>query len=126
MKRLSAIVALALLATAILAPAAVAKEGDVITSGSCRGASTWKLKASPEDAGMEIKLEVDQNVVGDRWKIKLFHNGELIFKGKRTTLAPSGSWKVKRIVTEAAGRDVVRAKAVNLTTGEACFGRITF
>lgn len=54
------------LATLAAAPAAQAKEGDVIRRGSCSAASDWKLKLSEEDGRIEVEFEVDQNVVGRR------------------------------------------------------------
>ncbi len=111
----------------LVAPSAVlAKDGDVITTGACSNASTWKLKLSDEDLGKEIKIEVDQNVTGDRWKVRILLNGDVLFKGKRTTQAPSGSFKVRRLVEDSPGKDVVKIRARNLTTGETCFARGVF
>jgi hypothetical protein len=121
------LVGIGMVVMALLAPtAALAKDGDVITTGACSGASTWKLKLSDEDLGKEVKIEVDQNVVGDQWKVRMLLNGDVLFKGKRTTRAPSGDFKVRRVVTDLAGKDVVKIRARNLTTGETCFARGTF
>jgi hypothetical protein len=49
-------------------PAAQASHGAhgprVIKTGSCSGASDWKLKLKTEDAGIGVEFEVDQNVSG--------------------------------------------------------------
>ncbi|GIU97518.1 MAG: hypothetical protein KatS3mg013_1321 [Actinomycetota bacterium] len=108
------------------APLAQAKDGDVIRRGSCSGASTWKLKLSPEDGKIEVEFEVDQNVVGDVWRVKIFHDGELVFRGKRTTKAPSGSFEVRIVEPNRAGPDDFVAKARNLSTDEVCRGSATF
>lgn len=108
------------------APAALANDADVIREGNCSGGSDWKLKASPENGRIEIEYEVDQNQVGDTWKVRLFHNGERIFRGTRTTQAPSGSFEVRRVVDNAAGTDRFRARARNLSTDETCGGRVAF
>lgn len=127
MRKALRLVGVGLVVMALIAPtAAFAKDGDVITTGPCSAASTWKLKLSDEDAGKEVKIEVDQNVVGDRWKVRILLNGDVLFKGKRTTVAPSGEFKVRRVVTDLPSKDVVKIRARNLTTGEACFARAGF
>lgn len=105
------------------APAATAGSSDVIKRGACSGASDWKLKLSPENGKIEVDFEVDQNVVGDTWRVRMRHNGDLFFSGRRTTKAPSGSFEVRRVEPNLAGTDRFRARARNLSTGEVCVGR---
>jgi hypothetical protein len=102
---------------------AVAKDGDVIRRGACSGASDWKLKLSEEDGRIEVEYEVDQNRVGDTWRVRIRHDGDLVFAGRRTTRAPSGSFEVRLLQRNRPGDDVFRGRAVNLRTGEACGGR---
>lgn len=104
-------------------PAAAANDADVIREGSCSGASDWKLKLSPENGRIEIEFEVDQNVVGDVWTVVIKDNGIRVFRGERTTVAPSGEFEVRRLVTNLAGSDFVVAKAVNTVTGEVSSAR---
>jgi hypothetical protein len=127
MRKAFRLLGVGLVVVALFAPtAAIAKDGDVITTGPCSGASTWKLKLSDEDTGKEVKIEVDQNVVGDQWKVRILLNGDVLFKGKRTTVAPSGEFKVRRVVTDLPTKDVVKIRARNLSTGETCFARAGF
>ena len=109
------------LAAAVAAPVA-ARAGDVQKSGSCSAASTWQLSAGPRDGLIRVEFEVDQNVVGQTWRVRLADNGSLFFKGRRTTQDPSGSFTVNRRTTDQAGTDRIVARAVNLTTGEVCRG----
>jgi hypothetical protein len=102
---------------------AVAKDGDVIRTGACSGRSDWKLKLSEEDGRIEVEYEVDQNVVGDTWRVRIRHDGDLVFSGRRTTKGPSGSFEVRILQRNRAGDDVFTARAVNLRTGEVCGGR---
>ena len=121
------IMGVGLVVMALMAPAAaIAKDGDVIKNGSCSGSSTWKLKLSDEDLGKEVKIEVDQNVVGDQWKVRFVLNGDIVFDGKRVTKAPSGSFKVRRVLTDTAGDDRLKVRARNRTTGEICQARARF
>ena len=101
----------------------LAKDGDVIRRGACRGASDWKLKLSEENGRIEVEYEVDQNRVGDRWRVRIRHDGDPAFTGTRTTRAPSGSFEVRILQRNRVGDDVLRGRAVNLRTGELCGGR---
>jgi hypothetical protein len=107
----------ALLAIASPQRASAAKDPGVLRTGKCSGTTTWKLKAKREDAGFETEFEVDQNRVGRRWNVVLRRNGVVVFRGVRRTVAPSGSFEVRRIL-RGGGRIVATAKA--LSTGETC------
>ena len=122
-------IALALVtAVALLVPAGAAMAGDrdVVREGSCGRSSDWKLKVSPEDGGLEVEFEVDQNVTGDRWRVRIRHDGDLAFRGVRTTRGASGSFEVRIVENDRTGADTFRGKAVNLATGERCVGTATF
>lgn len=118
--------AVLVLASLVAAPGALAKAGDVIERGSCSGSSTWKLKLSPEDGRIEVEFEVDQNIVGDTWRVRILHDGELVFSGRRTTKAPSGSFEVRIVEPNHAGSDRFVGRARNLSTEEVCRGVATF
>jgi hypothetical protein len=115
-------------ALVFLVPAGFASAGqnDVIRRGSCSDASDWKLKVSPDNGRLEVEFEVDQNVSGDRWRVKIRHDGDLAFRGTRTTLGASGSFTVRIVEHDTAGSDVFSARARNLSTDEVCVGRATF
>jgi hypothetical protein len=121
--QLVALAGIAVVVVMMVAPAAVARDGDVIRRGSCSGASDWKLKFSPEDGRIEVEFEVDQNVVGNTWKVVMRRNGDVFFRGQR--VAPSGSFEVRRVISNRAGEDRIKAKAVNLSTEEVCRGVAT-
>lgn len=113
---------------ALLVPAGVASAGDrdVIREGPCNGSSDWKLKLSPEDGGLEVEFEIDQNVTGDRWGVRIRHDGHLAFRGTRTTHGASGSFEVRIVEDDRSGPDRFTGKARNLSTGEICRGAATF
>ena len=125
MRRFATALTVALL---LLIPAttALAGQADVIRRGSCSGQSDWKLKLSPEDGGIEVEFEVDQNVVGDRWRVRIRHDGDLAFRATRTTRGASGSFEVRTVEPNHAGSDAFRARARNLSTGEVCAGAASF
>ena len=107
-------------------PATVAAKGtEVIRTGSCTGVSDWKLKAKPDDGRLEVEFEVDQNVNGKTWNVKLKKNGNVFWQGQRTTQAPSGSFSVTRFTGNRAGTDTIVGRAVNPATGEVCKGSLS-
>jgi len=110
----------------LLAPAADASGGtpDVEARGLCTAAATWKLKAKPDNGRLDIEFEVDSNRVGQVWAVRLTDNGTQIFAGRRTTLAPSGSFAVNILRPNLAGPDTIRARAVNTVNGSVCAGRV--
>ena len=101
---------------------AMANPNDVIRRGSCSGSTDWKLKLSPDDSGIEVEYEVDSNVNGQRWHVRIRDNGVGAFSGSRVTGAPSGSFEIRVVTSDSAGTDRFRARAVNLATGEVCVG----
>ena len=124
--RVRAMVAAAVVGTLLIggtALPAVAKAGDVIRTGGCTLRSDWKLKLSADNGRIEVEYEVDQNRVGDVWRVRLRHNSDLVFSGTRVTRAPSGSFEVRILQRNRAGDDVFTARAVNARTGEICGGR---
>jgi hypothetical protein len=101
---------------------ALANDADVIRRGSCSGSTDWKLKLSPEDGGIEVEYEVDSNVNGQRWQVRIKKNGVRVFAGARVTSPPSGSFEARVVTSDSAGADRFRARAVNPATGEVCVG----
>lgn len=111
--------------TMLSATPAMANEDDVIVEGNCSASSDWKLKLSPENGMIEVEFEVDQNVNDQVWKVQLLRDGARFFQGRATTVAPSGSFEVRRVISNEAGADTVRAIAKNPATGEVCRGTAT-
>jgi hypothetical protein len=116
----------ALVATVAGAVPAAAKEGDVIAGGACSGRSDWKLKLSPEDGRIEVEYEVDSNVVGQVWRVRIVHDGHVVFLGRRITREPSGSFTVRLLTRDTPGPDLFRTRALNVATGEICRGGAAF
>jgi hypothetical protein len=120
-------ISIALIGTALIAfPAtAAANDRDVIREGSCSGRSDWKLKLSPENGRIEVEFEIDSNRNGQTWNVTLKRDGNVFFRGQRTTQGPSGSFEVRRVISNGAGSDTVVGRAVNPQTGEVCRGEVT-
>jgi hypothetical protein len=115
-----------IVATAVLlafgARAQAAKTPGVLKTGKCSAGATWKLKTKRDDGGVETEFEVDQNRIGRRWSVVLTRNGSVVFRGVRRTVAPSGSFEVRKVVP-GDGRIVATAKA--LAGGQTCKAAIS-
>jgi hypothetical protein len=114
------------MAAAMPALPALANDADVIRRGGCSGATSWKLKASPENGRIEVEGEIDSNRIGQTWNWVLKHNGSVSSRGQATTTGPSGSFERRRVVVNLAGTDQLVFKASNPRTGEACRGVVAF
>jgi hypothetical protein len=99
---------------------AEAKGGDVTRSGACSARSIWKLKLAPRAGVIESEFEVDSNVNGQTWNARVSDNGVRVFTGKRTTIAPSGSFSLHLRTANRAGTDRFVAVASNPVGRETC------
>ncbi|MBM3678700.1 MAG: hypothetical protein FJW96_12600 [Actinobacteria bacterium] len=107
------------------AGAAAAKDGDVRVRGTCTQASTVKLKLSDEDGRIEAEAEVDQNRNGVSWNVEISRNGTVVARTTAVTQPPSGSFEVRRVISNAPGPDTVSVLATS-PSGERCTARATF
>ena len=110
---------------AAVAPA-VANDADVVRSGACSPSGTWKVKASPENGRIEVEGEVDSNRIGQSWHWSIRHNGSIAASGQRTTVAPSGSFEVRRVLANRAGTDTFVFTARRDGSQQLCRGTVRF
>ena len=122
MKKIAITTAAALVAAlSVVASTALAKGGPgVVKTGKCSASSHWKLKAKADDGRIETEFQVDQNRNGKRWRVTLVSNGSTVFRGMRTTVAPSGSFSVRRLLAGPAAGTHIVATAKALKSGESC------
>jgi hypothetical protein len=126
MKKLIAVAIGAVTVLALFAVPASAGGREVVRSGNCSSGADWKLKVKADNGALEVEYEVDQNVVGDTWAVRILQDGERIFSGRRTTRGASGSFSVSLRTGNNAGTDGFVARARNLTTDETCRGTLAF
>ncbi len=117
-KTIGAMTATAIGAALLLAPPALAKDGDIEVAGSCTRATTSELKLSEEDGGIEVEFEVDQNRNGVQWRVVLFRNGQQVGSRVRVTRGPSGSFEARFVTGNRPGADRFVARATRV--GERC------
>lgn len=105
-----------------IAPAAGAKNEDVIARGSCTGASRWRLELGTTAGG---KIEVDYkvfSVAGQTWRVVARHNGAVYFRGSRVSHDSPSHIEVDRFVRNKAGTDHFKVRATDAMSGQVCVG----
>ena len=94
----------------------------VTNAGTCSQHGRFELAAKHDDGALEIEFEVDTNVVGQSFFVRLTDNGSVVLRRTVVTSAPSGSFTVAKRTFNRMGADVVRARAVS--GSNACGGRV--
>jgi hypothetical protein len=129
MKTRTALAALTLSALVLplagVAPATASGGGGVRTHGGCGGPAVWHLKAKHDSGLIEVEAEVDSNHAGQVWQWSIKHNGSLSAKGTKSTGGASGSFSVRRLMTDLAGTDHFKFRAERRATGAVCRGTIS-
>lgn len=125
-KFLSAAMLLPFAAATMVATAPVASAGTVATekSGRCSMGSHWEMKVKPDNGRMELELEVDTNRNRQVWTVRITDNRRAVFAGRKVTVAPSGSFEVRKLTTNRAGVDHFVGVARNVRTHEVCIARV--
>ncbi|MCC6832874.1 MAG: hypothetical protein IT200_16170 [Thermoleophilia bacterium] len=114
-------------ATAVAVPSVAMARGDddIRRAGTCSASATSKIELDDEDGRIEMEFEVDQNRNGVPWRVVITRNGARVFSGVRTTRAPSGSFSLRRVLADGAGREVIRARATS-PSGQVCRAAATW
>ena len=94
-----------------------------VTSSVKCGGGVLKLKAKHDDARIEVEAEVDTNRNGQRWSVRLVDNGHTVWRGKRITHAPSGSFSIEKRIADRRGKDVITVRVARGRT--VCSTRVT-
>jgi hypothetical protein len=110
--------------TLVSALPAVAHDGGVDRRGPCSGWATWRLKVQPDDGRLRVEGEVDANHRGQTWRWQILHDGDVSFRGRKTTSGSSGSFDVERRVVDSPGEDRIGWRAVNVRSGQRCHGHV--
>ncbi len=119
-KPLTAIAA-GLLLVGIAAAPAGAKAGDVVVKSRCTLGAKTKLKVAPRgsDQRTKIEFEVDSNVNGQSWNVRITDKGATVLSGVKVTAAPSGSFTARTKVSGASGHAIM-ATATDRASGQTC------
>lgn len=97
---------------------------EIRVAGSCTGDSSSKLKVRRDRGRLKAQFEVDENVNGVVWNVRLSRNGTVVVDTTRATHPPSGSFSIQRRLGNGAGPDTVSATATS-PSGEVCTASAT-
>ncbi|MGB8701191.1 MAG: hypothetical protein WCD18_17395 [Thermosynechococcaceae cyanobacterium] len=96
------------------------------TRGVCSKGSRWNLNATRDNRLIEVDYEVIQGVIGQRWNVQIKHNSKTVYSAIQKTVAPDGSFTVKKRYPNLVGVDTFFVKSTNLKTAEVCKGSLNF
>ena len=118
----TALLAVPVAATAAPIRADVEREKD----GMCSSSSTWDFNLEKEHGRIDIDIDVDvdSRAAGQKWKVKITHEGKTVYNKTRTT-DREGEIDVSRNVKDTRGKDKVTFRATNNSTGEVCRASLT-
>jgi hypothetical protein len=124
----AAAAAAAMVAVLAIAPAASAHRGgsgakEVVVRGECSATTVWRLRLVQHRRWIGVGFGIDSEVAGELWRIRIDHGDAVVFADLRITSDPEGLIGVRRPIRNGPGLDFVRAKAMNVGTGEICLAR---
>lgn len=97
---------------------------DAEKRGGCSAGNTrYDFEVDRDDGRYEINFEVDSNVRGQQWRVRLFESGNRYYSRVLTT-DREGEVEAERDRSFSPGPDAFRARAVNLGNGVVCKARI--
>ncbi|MEY2517238.1 MAG: hypothetical protein QOJ89_4596 [bacterium] len=105
---------LALLAAAAPAAARDGADGgggDVRVSGHCSRGATSQLRVRERDDGtIRVEFEVRRGRSGEAWRVVIVHERRVAARASVRTSGSSGSFRVRRSLTDLDGPDRVTAR----------------
>jgi hypothetical protein len=104
-------------------PAFASGGGGVSASGACTNGGHFKLKAKHDDRAIELEYQVDSNRAGQVWKVRITDNGAVVVSRHATTMGPSGSFTIRKVIANRPGRDKIHARAI--FKNHTCGGTVT-
>lgn len=103
---------------------ASAASADTEKRGSCsKGDAIYDFEVDKDDGRYEVNFEVDSNVDGERWRVRLYHEGNRFYSSVNTT-DNEGEADVEANRPNTRGKDHFKVTALNLRSGETCSAKI--
>lgn len=121
--RVGAVAGAAVLPLALLMPGtATAREVEREKSGQCSAGARWEFNLEKERGVIDADFEVDNAQPGERWRLRVRHDGKRVLKVWRT-VDRDGDVEASVLVRDRKGRDTFKAKAVS-PNGEVCRAKL--
>jgi hypothetical protein len=90
----------------------------------CAGALV-KLEVERDDGEHEVQADIDNGQRGERWRVKLFQNGNRFVNVVRTVRGDDNDIEIDRDRRNTAGRDTYALRAKNLRLDRGCTVRVS-
>jgi hypothetical protein len=107
----------------VAATPAFASGGGVSASGACTNGGHFKLKAKHDNGKIEMEYQVDSNRAGQTWAVRITDNGAVVVSRHATTAGPSGSFTIRKTISNRPGQDKIHARAT--FKNRTCSGTVT-
>jgi hypothetical protein len=104
------------------------EEGGAHAESVCSGDSTYGMAIMPE-IGLSFEVEINtpptttHSPDGMRWRIELLYN-DILIQARTGRTGPHGGFNTRIVMGNLEGADHLEMNAVNLTTGETCWGTL--
>jgi hypothetical protein len=98
------------------------ERGRVDAQGLCDNGSMWILTMEPE-VGIKFEATIETNAPGQQWHITLAYFRHVLIDEIKVT-EDDGGFEVVTVESNARGSDITSVHAVNLDTGEICWGKL--
>jgi hypothetical protein len=126
MKKTISLMLVAAFAAFLLTSATGAMGGEeeraMTAQGRCSVDTIWGLTMEPE-VGVKFEAHLETGVPDQRWQVLVFYNQHVLIKTIEVT-EEDGGFEVVKVENNAQGDDDATLRAVNLDTGELCWGRL--
>ena len=90
--------------------------------GRCSATSFWDLSLEKERGRIDVDVDIESRQAGERWTVKVTHNGRTVFNRTRVT-DDEGELDVDRTVRNKKGKDTI-AFTARSSAGETCRGSL--
>lgn len=86
-------------------------DDEVRVVGLCGRGATAKLRLKADDGSIEARFEVEHTRGGGLWRVVLVHERRVVWRGSLRARRSSGSFEVRRVLSDLPGADTVTARA---------------
>jgi hypothetical protein len=108
---LAAVLALLVVAAPALARDGGGGDGDARVSGHCGRGATAQLRLRARDDGtIRVEFDVWRHRSGEAWRVVIVHERRVATRASVRTSGSSGSFRVRRSLTDLDGPDRVTAR----------------
>ncbi|WP_143099774.1 hypothetical protein [Nocardioides psychrotolerans] len=107
-------------AALVTAPFAAARDDDGVDRETCSVSSSTRLRVDSDGDGRLVVIGVVWSDDEDVWEWRMLHDGEFSARGETRAKDADRSLRIRRLMIDFTGSDVVVFRAENMRTREVC------